>query len=225
MCKISFGNGLRERGRPGKACKKIGFIPRLINSIIECPFGLGGARFRRSDYEGYVDSVWPGFFWKKISDEIGLFEEKFVRTEDVEFNLRLREKGYKVYLTPKIEAYYFARDDFWGFLIQNINNGYGVAQTLTVGRKITAIRHFIPFIFVFSLALLGVLSFFSGIAQFLLIFEFGLYFLVDLFFSIQISLKNELKYLLVLPFMFLFLHLSYGIGTLFGILNLSWLKK
>jgi len=215
--KYLLETGSANVGGPCRHTRKERYIPSLINLIIECPFGLGGAKFRHVNYEGFVDSVWPGVFWRKIFGEVGLFKEEFVRTEDMEFNRRLRDRGYKIFLTPEIKAYYSARNTLREFFYQNFNNGYGVMQTLMVARKITAIRHFIPFIFVFSLIVLGALSFFSSIARFLLVFELGFYFLVDLFFSIQISLKNGLKYILVLPVTFLSLHLSYGLGSIWAI--------
>lgn len=177
------------------------------------------------NYEGFVDSVWPGVIWRKIISEVGLFKEEFVRTEDMEFNRRLRDRGYKIFVTPEIKAYYSARNTLRELFYQNYTNGYGVVQTLIVARKITAIRHFIPFIFVFSLIVLGALSFFSSIARLLLVFELSFYFLADLIFSIQISLRSGLKYLLVLPVTFLLLHLSYGIGSIWGLLCLVRIKR
>jgi glycosyltransferase involved in cell wall biosynthesis len=215
--KYLLETGSANVGGPCRYIRKEGYIPSLINLVIECPFGLGGAKFRQVNHEGFVDSVWPGVFWREIFGEVGLFKEEFVRTEDMEFNRRLRDRGYKIFLTPQIKAYYSARNTLRELFYQNFNNGYGVVQTLMVARKITAIRHFVPVIFVFFLIVLGVLSFFSSIARLLLVFELGFYFLADFFFSIQISLRNSLKYLLVLPVTFLFLHLSYGIGSLAAI--------
>lgn len=226
MCvKYLLETGSANVGGPCRYTRKEGFIPSSINLVIECPFGLGGAKFRQVNYEGFVDSVWPGVIWRKIISEVGLFKEEFVRTEDMEFNRRLRDRGYKIFVTPEIKAYYSARNTLRELFYQNYTNGYGVVQTLIVARKITAIRHFIPFIFVFSLIVLGALSFFSSIARLLLVFELSFYFLADLIFSIQISLRSGLKYLLVLPVTFLLLHLSYGIGSIWGLLCLVRIKR
>jgi glycosyltransferase involved in cell wall biosynthesis len=211
--------GAGNVGGPVRLIKKEAFMPSLINIVCESPFGLGGARFRKVRYEGYVDTVWPGVFWKSVFDKVGLFKEEFVRTEDVEFNRRLRDKGYKIYLTPEIKLYYHARDTLSGLLSQNFQNGYGVIQTLLVAKKITALRHFIPFVFVMSLVFLGVLSAYSGVARTLLGLDLLSYLLTNIFFSVKESFRAGFRYLPVLPIVFLLLHLSYGAGSIWAMVK------
>jgi GT2 family glycosyltransferase len=195
------------------------YIPSVINLVSESPFGIGAAKFRQFGYEGFVDSVWPGVFWRKIFDEVGLYREEFIRTEDIEFNRRLRDRGYKIYMTPKIKAFYYARDTLQGFLLQNFQNGYGVMQTLIFTNKITALRHFVPFVFVLSIIILLCLSFVSNFARILFLLELGFYMVANIYFSVKSSLKKGLKYFPILPLVFAVLHFSYGIGSVWAVLK------
>lgn len=215
-------------GNVGGSCitaKKEGYIPNIINLISESPFGIGAAKFRQHNYEGFIDSVWPGVFWRRIFDEVGLFKEELVRTEDIEFNQRLRIKGYKIYKTPKIKAYYYARDTMRGFLLQNFMNGFGIMQTLISTKKIIALRHFIPFIFVLSIFLLIFFSFLSNFAKIILFLDLSLYSAANIYFSVRSALKKGLKYFFLLPFVFAGLHFSYGIGSAWAVMKQGGTSK
>jgi len=201
-------------GGPCRNKEREGFIPSLINIVHESPFGLGASKFRRTRYKGFVDSVWPGVFWRRVFSEVGYFNESLVRTEDMEFNRRLRDRGYTIYLTPEIEVYYYARDNISDLLKQNFFNGWGVMQNIFVTGKITALRHLVPLAFVSFLIISGSLIFFFPQARPILIIGIGVYALANILFSLQEAFKKGIKYLFSLPLMFLLLHLTYGLGSI-----------
>ena len=90
-------------------------------------------------------------------------------------------------------------------------------QTLFVNRQALSLRHFVPFLFVTSL--LGSLF----IAPFHILGKIALgaiavaYSLGCIVFSLQIGLKHGLGYAALMPFVFFTIHLSYGLGSLWGL--------
>ena len=75
------------------------------------PFGLGGARFRNEQREGFVETVWPGFYRKELFKKVGGYNEQLPRSEDIDLNARLITAGYKCYLSKHIKAWYYCRPD------------------------------------------------------------------------------------------------------------------
>jgi glycosyltransferase involved in cell wall biosynthesis len=163
-------------------------------------FGLGGARFRTGrGYEGETDTVWPGCWKKEVFLKLGGFDERYPRTEDIQFNQRLRETGHKVWLSPRIRAWYFCRGTLRELWKQNWANGKGIVDTLPMNRRAIGLRHLVPLLFVLSILGLLILHFAFTIFHFprshspqllspsapllLLLAELGLYLLLSIIFS------------------------------------------
>ena len=81
-----------------------------------------------------------------------------------------------------------------------------------------SIRHFIPFLFVLSLLVLPVLGCFSKVFMYLMIAELMLYVSLDMFYSF---LTGSPKKGLVTVWLFPLFHISYGIGSLLGLLGIE----
>ncbi|MCF6156672.1 MAG: glycosyltransferase family 2 protein [Candidatus Brocadia sp.] len=203
-----------------------GFVGKAIEFAHHCRFGLGGGRFHDEQWAGYADTVYLGAWPKRIFEEVGLFDERFTRTEDIELNSRIRKAGRKIYLTPEIKSYYHCRDTLRGLWRQNFANGKEVVYTKIVAPYTLSWRHFIPLIFVVSLIVPMVFFPFSFLATIAFVLVAGSYALANLFFSFRLACKNGFRYLFTLPVVFATLHFSYGLGSIWGLLTLKrWLKK
>jgi succinoglycan biosynthesis protein ExoA len=223
-------------------------IARAIAMSHRSKFGLGGAKFHGTAAEGEADTVWLGCFRKEVFDKVGLFNEALPRTEDIDFNSRLRQAGYKVWLSPSIRAWYFCRGTLRDLWRQNWSNGEGIVDTLPINRRAIGLRHLVPLLFVFSLLVLGVGGiYFRPFWLFLgveLVLYIGLLFVSSLKavvsrtsysdfpddiianFGIPVREENpKWKLFLCLPFVFLTLHLSYGLGSLFGLIRLPFARR
>jgi len=207
-------------------------------------FGLGGARFRVGEgYEGEVDTVWLGCWRREIFSQVGEFNVHYPRAEDIDFNSRLRQAGYKVWLSQKIRAWYFCRGTLRGLWKQNWNNGQEVMEILLLNCRAIGLRHLMPFLYMISLFSLGFLGFFFRPTWILLGMELGLYIGLSLLFSAQsvfhtnsmpvypyaskVSVRpsNRLAMFTFLPLVFATLHFSYGLGSLTGSIKLLFLKR
>ena len=73
------------------------------------PWGAGGATYRVGGRPGPVDTVYLGVFRREALEEVGGFDESFVRNQDAELNLRLRRAGHLVWFDPELAVAYQPR--------------------------------------------------------------------------------------------------------------------
>lgn len=201
------------------------------------PFGLGAGFHRNPYFEGYVETVWPGCFLRKALKDSGLIDERLTRSEDIELNNRLRKCGYKIFQTPAIRAYYYCRRSWGSLWRQRWLDGIGAVQTLAVNPRAPRLRHFVPLAFVASLIVLSLFSWFALLFRMLLLAELGLYILAMIFYTARAAYDvkkysaynlitktdsgpKAAKALALLPVVFIVLHLSYGLGSLWALLTL-----
>ena len=201
-------------------------LSKTISFISDSIFGSGGVRYRQRTKEGFVNDTLPYCAYRReIFKKIGLVDENLIRGNDAEFNLRLLKNGGKIYFSPLIKSYLYSRSSLRKFCKQQFQYGYFKVR---IGQKLgwkSIFRQIIPGVFVFSLISSIILSIFLKPFLFLFIFILGIYFLIDIFFSLQIGFKNGLKYFLVSLFLFFLLHFSYGSGFLKGIFDFIFLKR
>lgn len=196
-------------------------IAKSISQVLSSPFGVGNALFRiGSKMPKYVDTVPFGCYRRDVFEKIGLFNEHLVRNQDIEFNLRLKKSGGKILLVPNIVSYYHARSDLKALFKQNFWNGFWVIYSNKFARLPFSIRHLVPFAFVFSLISSFGVSFFCKPFTYLFFLITGLYMITNMVFSFSIALQKGLKYFPFLLTSFLILHISYGLGSLWGIMKI-----
>lgn len=202
-------------------------IGKSIAISLSLPFGVGNSRFRTSlgDEPVWVDTV-P--FWccrRELFNEVGLFNENLSRSEDIEFSLRAKRKGFKTLLVPDIVSKYYARSDLKSFWRHNFLNGvWAILPFMYTTDVPVSLRHLVPLLFVIGLITFGVVSFFIK-SYYLFLFMLGSYIFVNLSISAMISFRERsLKYFLVMPVIFGALHFSYGLGSLAGLFKVINVK-
>lgn len=189
------------------------------NTLLEVEnslFGSSISESRHSNNKKYVKSMFHAAYRKEVFDNVGLFNEKLIRTEDNEIHYRIRKKGYKLCFDPKIISYQYARSSLEKMIKQKFGNGYWIGMTLSICPKCLSIYHFVPFAFLLGILFTTIMLLF-GIWQ-LSVLMWVTYFLFTLL-SIGKTLINGkgTKWTFLMPIIFLILHISYGIGTLKGL--------
>ena len=196
-------------------------IANAISLVLSHPFGVGNSYFRIGIKEPiYADTVSLGCYRKEVFDKIGLFNEKLIRNQDIEFNLRLKKAGGEILLVPDIISYYYARSNLKGLFKQNFWNGFWVLYSTKFTKTPFSLRHLVPFFFVLSFCGSLFLSLFyrSFIQMFFLVLV--AYFISNIFFSLGISFKKGFKYFIPVILSFATLHFSYGFGSIWGLIKL-----
>lgn len=201
--------------------KSKGFVGEAIALMLSSKFGVGNSQFRTNGHSGYVDTVPFGAFRREVFDRWGGYDERLTRNQDNEMNYRIRKNGGKIYLSDEIKFSYYCRDSIKGIADMAVKNGMWNIITMRLCPGSMGIRHFIPLIFLLSLILLPILSFIN--IRFLSVFvcELILYVVLDIYFALKTSKK--VKYILMVAVLFPIFHITYGFGSITGIVKL--LKK
>ena len=198
--------------------KAFGFVGDSIAKMISSKFGVGNSQFRTNGEDGYVDTVPFGAFRREVFEQLGLFDERLIRSEDNEINYRIRKNGGKIYMSNDIKLTYYCRDTVGSLLKMAFGNGLWTIITMKVCPGTMGLRHFIPFLFVLSIIGLSALSFLHIAFLWLLLAELVLYFALGTYSAIE-KTKNVGKILFMLMLYPLF-HCAYGIGSLCGLTKL-----
>ena len=211
-----------KRGNVGGRCNILPFNQSLwaqTNAILNhSRFGIGGAAFRVSNEAHNTDSVPFGAFPRKIIEKIGGMREDLPRGEDNEYNSRIRKAGYKIFFDPNIISSYFARPTLGASCKQMYANGNSIGYLYYIDREAIGIRHLVPLLFVVS----GLFSIIISVlwSPFCYVFCGGLalYIIADAIASIM-GAKDNVKCTLPLFILFFCVHVSYGMGTIAGLIK------
>lgn len=200
-----------------KTSKSLSIIKVLSNK-----FGVGNSMFRIGVSEPtLVDTVPFGIYKREIFDEVGLYREDLIRNHDIEWSKRLIKAGKKIYLIPDVSCRYYARETFSKLAKNNYGNGKWniITVYLTKNFSSLSIRHFIPLLFILSLILPAALSFVCIYSLLLSLFAFASHLLLLTYISAK--LKDKESNFFSILFAFYTLHLSYGFGSLVGLIRLD----
>ncbi len=207
----------------------IRIIPRENTLVGKCialasshPFGGGNAYYRVGSKESrWVDTVPFGCYRREVFQKVGLYNENLVRSQDVEFNLRLIRKGGKILLHPEIVSYYHIRSNLKAILKHRFADGIWAIYPLKFVRMPLSWRHYVPFTFVLSLIGSIILFPLSPFFLWLFLFIVGSYSVANIYFSCRVAFsQRDFRYLLVMLAIFATLHISYGLGSIWGAIKL-----
>ncbi len=121
---------------------------RALCAALASPLGVGGARYRSPDAEGYVDTVFLGAFRRRVFEAVGLWDPGAITNEDAELNQRILDSGGQIYLSREIVVHYFPRDSFKALAKQYYKYGIGRARTLLKLGSFPNLRPALPFLMV-----------------------------------------------------------------------------
>jgi glycosyltransferase involved in cell wall biosynthesis len=195
-------------------------LGKAIVFVLSHRFGVGNSLFRLGVKEPTeADTVPFGCYRREVFDRVGPFNENLVRNQDIEFKLRLKKAGGKILLLPDVVSYYYARSNLKDLAKNNFLNGFWVIYSMKFSEQPFSIRHLIPFGFVLSLIWFLVSALVSPVFFWGFVSALSLYLVFDLWVSLAIAVEKGFKYLPALLVSFLTLHLSYGIGSLCGLVK------
>jgi len=194
-------------------------IAKAIALSLSHVFGAGNSYFRIGSLEPqFVDTVFRGCYRKEIFEKIGKFNEQMLRSQDFEFNLRLKENNGKILLVPNIISFYYSQPTLWGFIKHNFTDGVWITYPY-FKFKIEAFswRHLVPLFFVSMLFFGFFLAQISTGFLLLLILFISLYLAFSFYFSFKIAKRQkDFIFFFILPFIFLARHVPYGLGSIWG---------
>lgn len=190
----------------------------ILHLAEESAFGSSVAPYRLRAERRYVSSIFHGAYRRRVFEAVGAYDERLHRTEDNEMHYRIRKGGFRIRLSPTIVSYQFIRCSLRGMVRQKYANGYWIGRTLYIEPRCFRVYHFVPLLFVLALLASSALALY-GMSTPLLILV-GAYLLADIALSLKAVIESRTfsAFALVLPAIFFAIHLSYGVGTLVGII-------
>lgn len=171
-----------------------------------------------ADFEGWVDPTSSGACWKRtVFDRIGYFDEQFDASEDVEFNFRVHQAGFKSWLSPKYTVFYYPRSTLHGLWRQMGRYGLGRFRFAQKHQLFSPMQWFAA-VAVAGLAALALFSLISSAAGDLLRTLVALYLLIVIGFSAWLAFREKrLGCLLFGVLIFPTIHFGLGVGFLRGV--------
>lgn len=185
----------------------------------------GAAGFRRLTEKAYVKTLAFALYRREVFEKVGSYHPLLPRSEDNDMNYRVRQAGYRLCCDPNIHSIRFSRSTFGKLLKQKYFNGYWIGKTMGINPKCFSVYHFVPFVFVLGILFTAILAVLGH--PLLAVLMWGAYALADLAVSAKEMTERPFSATnLLLPVLFLLLHLSYGFGTLIGLIAMPfWVRK
>lgn len=194
-------------------------ISKAVKNVLSHKFGVGSSFRSGVEKVTKVDTVPFGCYKKEIFDKVGLYNEKLTRNQDIELNKRIINQGGAIYLVPDVACTYYARETLSALAKNNFENGRWNILTAfyTKTFKSLSLRHFVPLFFVLSLIVPMVLSLIESRLLWISLVSLCSYLALVIIISYKLSRKDKNFWQTVMTFFVL--HISYGMGSLKGIID------
>lgn len=198
-----------------------------IREVLSNKFGVGNSTFR-TGIEGAqeVETVPFGCWKRDVFSKYGFYDVRLVRNQDIELNKRIIRGGGKIIIIPDTFCTYLARETFKALAKNNFGNGKWNILTVyyTKEMRSLSLRHFVPLAFILSVLIPSIVGFIwlpafgvSLLALFMYLTLFGIV-------SARLALTKGLNFYYLFA-SFITLHISYGWGSLIGLLKLPFIKR
>ena len=198
-----------------------------IKEVLSNKFGVGNSTFRTGvDKVMEVDTVPFGCWRRDVFDKYGLYDVRLVRNQDIELNKRILRGGGKICIVPDTHCTYLARENYKALAKNNYGNGKWNILTVFYTKQFDSlsIRHFVPLAFVLSLIIPVLISFFYWPLALVSVLSLLAYGTLLGTISAKLSISKKLNFCDLLA-SFIVLHLSYGWGSLVGLVTLPFQSK
>jgi len=180
-------------------------VARAMRSVL----GVGSSRFHTGGEAGESDTVYLGVFKRDALEAIGGFDERFTRAQDWELNYRLRSNGGKVWFDPRLHVTYRPRKNFRLLAKQYFE--YGRWRRAVSRRHLGTVNlRYLAAPLAVSINLLSILLaitshplFIAPLLGYLAIVTLG-----------ALITGKDLVERLLLPFVLVTMHMSWGVGFL-----------
>ena len=192
---------------------------RAIALTLATPLGAGDARYRLGGPAGPVDNFYLGIYRRDALEAAGRFDPALTRTQDCEFNWRLRRRGEQVWFDPELTVYYHPRGSLPALARQYFDYGRWKPVSLRKHPSEIRARHLAAPLLALGLAGSGLLTMIGALwpgAPGLLLWAAAalpaLYALVLLLGALAVGLRRRDAAALLIPAVAATMHLSWGIG-------------
>jgi glycosyltransferase involved in cell wall biosynthesis len=191
-------------------------VARGISLALSSPFGVGGVSFRtRPNFSGFVDTVPFGAYRRDVFDRIGAFDPAFLRNQDAELNFRITRSGGRIWMDEALKSTYYGRSSIGALWRQHFNTGASKISIFAKHRRMPALRHYIPGLFVAGVVVAAVAAAILR-APLLVGAVLGPYLLAVILASAWAARRRPALWPVV-ALAIATMHIAYGLGSLAGV--------
>ncbi|MEP6567747.1 MAG: glycosyltransferase family 2 protein, partial [Mesorhizobium sp.] len=140
-----------------------GAVQKAVAAAQNSKLGTGGSKHRHLSAGEWVDHGHHALMRISAFTAVGGYDETFSHNEDAELDYRLRQAGYRIWMSGKTQMVYYPRSSLKGLYFQYLGYGRGRAKNVLKHRVIPKVRQMIPLL-VFPVVLLAALSFIHWVA-------------------------------------------------------------
>ena len=192
-------------------------MAKAISLFTQIPVGVGNSSYRLGHGDRDVDTVPFGAFPREVFERVGYYREDLIRNQDFELNARIRQAGYRIYLSNKIWMSYYNSGSYRKFMHQAWVNGIWSPRMWFGFPASFCWRHAAPLAFVSTLLSLFLVGLWSQFVLYVGMGLLGIYLAVTIATSIWVGARKDWK---CAPYVALIMpsyHILYGLGTLYGL--------
>jgi len=121
------------------------WFQKAVAAAQNSKLGNGGSAHRIVGKDGrWVDHGHHALMRVAAFRDCGGYDESFKHNEDAELDIRLRQKGYKIWLTNQTALTYFPRRTALALFRQYVDYGYGRGRTILKHRVCPKLRQMLP---------------------------------------------------------------------------------
>ncbi|TGQ40637.1 MULTISPECIES: glycosyltransferase family 2 protein [unclassified Mesorhizobium] len=140
-----------------------GAVQKAVAAAQNSRLGTGGSKHRHLSAGEWVDHGHHALMRISAFTPVGGYDETFSHNEDAELDYRLRQAGYRIWMSGKTQMVYYPRSSLKGLYFQYLGYGRGRAKNVLKHRVIPKVRQMVPLL-VFPVVLLAAFSFVHWLA-------------------------------------------------------------
>ncbi|WP_305803855.1 glycosyltransferase family 2 protein [Chelativorans sp. J32] len=135
-----------------------GLVQRAAAAAQNSKLGTGGSKHRHQAAGEWIDHGHHALMRISAFEAVGGYDESFSHNEDAELDHRLRQAGFRIWLTARTQMTYYPRSTFKGLYLQYLGYGRGRARNILKHRVVPKVRQMAP-LMILPFAILATLSF------------------------------------------------------------------
>jgi succinoglycan biosynthesis protein ExoA len=193
---------------------------KAVAISMSSPIGVGNAKHRFPEFEGYSEMACFPFFKREVFDNYGLYDESLIKNQDDEFCFRIRLKGARIYISNKVKSAYYVKDSFSKLFSQYYSYGKWRIPVLLKHKIPISYRQQIPALFFLTISFLFIIGYLFNNIYLALILPF-IYLIILLGFAAYKLQKEKFGIIKYIPCAVFILHFSYALGFLSGIIKMG----
>ncbi|TPI64022.1 glycosyltransferase family 2 protein [Mesorhizobium sp. B3-1-7] len=121
-----------------------GAVQKAVAAAQNSKLGTGGSKHRHMSEGEWVDHGHHALIRIAAFRHVGGYDESFSHNEDAELDYRLRQAGYRIWMSGRTQMVYYPRSTLKSLYFQYLGYGRGRARNVLKHRVVPKVRQMIP---------------------------------------------------------------------------------